>query len=138
MKLDIRQLEEDYLDTDDTIWTETDKVDKYKRAIRYGLDETEKRLILLYAYLGSQRGLAKLLRVSPATINRLLKVIREKIITNAKDYNYINTLADFDISSTNDTDAEEENTRPLQDTNGRGGESDNKRDSYHQPYKRTN
>ena len=81
----IRYLEEEYLSTDDTIWCEDEKLNAIKHKIMDRLNDTEKRLLLLYAEIGSQRKVAELLRVSPATINRIIKDIREKLNKEERD-----------------------------------------------------
>ena len=78
-RYNINDLELDYLTTDDTIFSESEEVDKYKHIIKDELTDTEKRLMLLYVHLASQRKVAQLLRVSPATINRLIREIQTKI-----------------------------------------------------------
>lgn len=85
-KIDIRELEEEYL-TEGGLFTEDEDIDKLKRIIKYHLSDTEKRLVLLYAHIPSQRQIAKMLQVSPSTINKIINDIREKIrnIKNHKD-----------------------------------------------------
>lgn len=51
---------------------------RLKKAV-WNLDEVEKRCLILYAELGSQREVAKRLKVSPATVNHLIKKIRDEI-----------------------------------------------------------
>lgn len=64
---------------------------RLKEAV-FNLPEVEKRCLILYAELGSQRDVAKRLGVSPATVNHLISKIREEI----RGY-YGNTLqSDFD------------------------------------------
>lgn len=81
----IRDLEEEYLSTDDTIWCQDETINAIKHNIKDRLNDTEKRLLLLYAEIGSQRKVAELLRVSPATINRIIKDIREKLNKEERD-----------------------------------------------------
>lgn len=50
-----------------------------KEVIFQDLTEIDRRIILLYAELGSQRKMGKLMGLSPASINKIIKQIREKI-----------------------------------------------------------
>ncbi len=81
----IRDLEEEYLSTDDTIWCQDETINAIKHNIKDRLNDTEKRLLLLYTEIGSQRKVAELLRVSPATINRIIKEIRDKLNKEERD-----------------------------------------------------
>lgn len=65
---------------DNSLFSEdTPEIYKLKKAL-FQLDEAHKRVMVMYAELGSQRKLAKALGVSPATVNHLLGDIREEII----------------------------------------------------------
>lgn len=65
---------------DQSIWqTEPDKVHKIKLAIAYRLTEVERRIILLYAELGSCKKLGKMLNVSASTAYLQVKQIQKKI-----------------------------------------------------------
>lgn len=53
-----------------------------KTVIFKDLTEIERRIILLYAELQSQRELGKIMGLSAATINKILKDIKKKIYDN--------------------------------------------------------
>lgn len=75
----IQQLNDEY-ELDDTIWnTDLPIVRRLKQIIFNDLSETDKRIILLYAELSSQRKVGKQLGVSTATINKQITNIRKKI-----------------------------------------------------------
>ena len=66
---------------DQSIWqADTDKVHKIKLVIAYRLNEVERRIILLYAELGSCKKLGKILNVSASTAYLQVKQIQKKII----------------------------------------------------------
>lgn len=53
-----------------------------KTVIFEDLTEVERRVILLYVELQSQRKLGKLMGLSAATVNKILKDIKKKIYDN--------------------------------------------------------
>ena len=66
---------------DQSIWqAEPDKVHKIKSVIAYRLTEVERRIILLYAELGSCKKLGNILNVSTSTAYLQVKQIQKKII----------------------------------------------------------
>lgn len=67
---------------DSSLFSEdTPEIYRLKKAV-FDLDEAHKRVMVMYAELGSQRQLAKALGVSPATVNHLVSEIRTEIIKN--------------------------------------------------------
>lgn len=80
----IEELLEDYA-PDNTIFSkEAPEVNKIKNIIYNDLDEVERRIIVLYAELGSLRKLGKELGVSASSAFLKIKSIKKKI-TNALD-----------------------------------------------------
>lgn len=78
-KIDIKALEEEYK-PNGSIWNEDDgKIHRLKTIVR-DLEETDKRIILLYAELQSQRKVAKLLGISTSLVNIKVNEIRRKIL----------------------------------------------------------
>lgn len=70
---------------DGSLFTEEDfRMTRLKNAI-FALEETEKRVFLLYCELQSQRKVAKKLGVSTATVNHCISGIRENIKNNYGD-----------------------------------------------------
>lgn len=77
-KIDIDKILEEYK-PDNSIFTEEDEhINKLKNII-YSLTEPEKRIILLYAELGTFRKLGKELGVSTSSAYLKIKDIRNKI-----------------------------------------------------------
>ena len=70
----IEEIMNDYLPTGD----EDDRMLEIKERVQR-LSEVERRVLLLYAELGSQRKLAKMLGFSVSKMNYVLKEIRNKI-----------------------------------------------------------
>lgn len=85
VKFNLSDLEEDYLTPDGTIFSEDEEMDKLKNVVRNELSDFEKRMILLYTEIGSQRKLARLLGCSPSTICKFIGQIRTKITEKLKD-----------------------------------------------------
>lgn len=76
---DIKEILETYSIDDDVFSNEEEWFSNVKDAVWNGLDETERRIILLYAELGNMRDTAKALKVSPSTIYIYVSKIRIKI-----------------------------------------------------------
>lgn len=76
----MKRILEDYLPDDDIMSEEEFRVNAIKHIIYDKLSETDKRVILLYAELGSQREVGRKLGVSASTVNILIKRIREDIL----------------------------------------------------------
>lgn len=81
-KVNIKEIFEEYSPSED-IFTE-DSTIELKRAIFEVLNETERRLILVYAELGNMRDTAAQFCCSPSLICKYVKDIREKIRKNIK------------------------------------------------------
>lgn len=76
----MKRILEDYLPDDDIMSEEEFRVNAIKHIIYDKLSETDKRVILLYAELGSQREVGRKLGVSASTVNILIKRIRKDIL----------------------------------------------------------
>ena len=74
-KINMEEILNNYLPSDD----DDDEMVKLKNIV-YHLSEADKRIILLYTELGSQRKVANILKVSTSTINNRIKEIRNKIL----------------------------------------------------------
>lgn len=85
VKFNLSDLEEDYLTADNTVFAEDEEMDKLKNVVKNELSDFEKRMILLYTEIGSQRKLASLLGCSPSTICKFISQIRTKITEKLKD-----------------------------------------------------
>lgn len=75
----ITEILEAYKPDTDIFSEESDLVRRVKFVVYNCLNEIDRRVILLYAELGTQRSLAKRLGVSVTTVNKLIKDIRKKI-----------------------------------------------------------
>lgn len=81
----IEDLEWEY-EPNNTIWDEdNNKMHHIKTIIFKDLTEMERTVLLLYSNNGSQRKVAKLLGVSPFTINGEIQKIRNKIKEKLKE-----------------------------------------------------
>lgn len=78
-EVDITEIEQDYYPYFDIFTEEQNKTYRLKYIVANQLSEVERRIILLYAELGSQREVAAKLGVSLATINIYITAIRKKI-----------------------------------------------------------
>lgn len=77
--MNYNEIEEEFKETSD-LFDETSQFDKVIKYIIFNkLSETERRIILLYAEIGNQRGCGKALGVSAATVNLEIKKIRQHI-----------------------------------------------------------
>lgn len=75
----IEEILEDYA-PDNTIFSkETPEINKIKNIIYNDLDEVDRRIIILYAELGSLRALGKELGVSASSAWLKIKSIKQKI-----------------------------------------------------------
>ena len=83
--INMKRILEDYLPDDDIMSEEEYRVNAIKHIIYDKLSETDKRVILLYAELGSQREVGRKLGVSASTVNILIKRIREDILKYFKN-----------------------------------------------------
>lgn len=84
--IDISNFEDEY-NLDNSIFsTDSPKFKKLLYIINNYLTPQEKHIILYYSECGKQDALAKKLGVSTATVNKIIKSIREKI----KEYYYDN------------------------------------------------
>ncbi len=78
--INMTRILQEYL-PDDSLFTEEDeRMLRLKHIIYDCLSETDKRVILLYAELGSQRDVGEKLGVSASTVNILIRKIRQKIL----------------------------------------------------------
>lgn len=78
-ELDIRAVESEYQPHFDIFTEEDNKTYQLKRIINE-LNDTDRRIMLMYTELQSQRKLGEALGVSTSTANILVKRIREEII----------------------------------------------------------
>jgi len=69
----------DYLPDDDIFSEEPELINRIKHIIYEKLSETDKRVLLLYAELSSQRKVGEKLGVSASTVNILIRKIRNRI-----------------------------------------------------------
>lgn len=76
----MKRILEEYLPDDDLFSVEDARMNALKHIIYEKLSETDKRVILLYAELGSQREVGRKLGVSASTVNILIKRIRNEIL----------------------------------------------------------
>ena len=65
-------------------WQDDDLQLRIRKLLSTDLNVIERRVLLLYAELGSLRKVAKVLNVSPTTVYYKLKDVREKILTLLK------------------------------------------------------
>ena len=78
--IDIEEILDDYRPDDDDIFNEdTEEMKKLKHIIYTDLDEVDRRVILLYAELGSLRKLGSILGVSASSAFLKIKTIKKKI-----------------------------------------------------------
>ena len=84
----MKRILEEYLPDDDLFSTEDERVNALKHIIYEKLSETDKRVILLYAELGSQREVGRKLGVSASTVNILIKRIRNEILKHLDNGNW--------------------------------------------------
>lgn len=83
--MNIREILKDY-EPNYTIFNEDeDYIHKIKHIIFNELSLTDRTIIVLYSELQSQRKVGKLLGVSSATVNSLIKNIRGTIINKLKE-----------------------------------------------------
>ena len=78
--INLNRILEDYQPDNDIFSEEDEVVAKLKDVIFNRLSEIDRRVILLYAELQSQRKVAKLLGVSASTVNILIRRIRKEIL----------------------------------------------------------
>ena len=78
--INMKRILEEYLPDDDLFSVEDERMNALKHIIYEKLSETDKRVILLYAELGSQREVGRKLGVSASTVNILIKRIRNEIL----------------------------------------------------------
>ena len=88
-KININEMEEQYLNLnkDDVMWADWQDDDlqlRIRKLLSTDLNVIERRVLLLYAELGSLRKVAKVLNVSPTTVYYKLRDVREKILTLLK------------------------------------------------------
>ena len=77
----------DYRPSDDGIFNaEDEEVRIIKDIIWHKLSEVDRRVLILYAELGSQRKLGDELGISASTCNKLIKEIRRKIYEHLDKY----------------------------------------------------
>lgn len=75
----MREILEEYRPNEDVFDPDSDTVRRLKFVIYNCLNEIDRRVILLYTELGTQRKLAAELGVSASTVNKLIKDIKRKI-----------------------------------------------------------
>lgn len=81
----MKRILEEYLPDDGLFSAEDERMNALKHIIYEKLSETDKRVILLYAELGSQREVGRKLGVSASTVNILIKRIRNEILKHLND-----------------------------------------------------
>lgn len=87
MKRKLKDIMTDYKKSDLGIFnTEPERVRIVKEIIWTKLSEVDRRVIILYAELGSQRKLGEELGLSASTCNKLIKGIRNKIYEYMDSY----------------------------------------------------
>lgn len=79
-KEEIKWILDTYRPNEDIFDEDSDRVRRLKFVIYNCLNEIDRRVVLLYAELGTQRALARELGVSASTVNKLLKEIKRKIL----------------------------------------------------------
>lgn len=80
--VNIKDIFEEYKENQDIFNEEEDNIINLKRIIWNVLDETERRIILLYTEIGNMRDTAKELGVSTSTLCIYVNKIRQKIKDN--------------------------------------------------------
>ena len=79
-KEEMKWILDTYRPNEDIFDEDSDRVRRLKFVIYNCLNEIDRRVVLLYAELGTQRKLARELGVSASTVNKLLKEIKRKIL----------------------------------------------------------
>lgn len=90
----IEQLEEDYAPNDDIFTEEDPKVNYIKHLVYEELSDPAKKILLLYAELGSLRKVGKYLGVSATTVYWYIKALRKTIKEKLKEYDTISPDTD--------------------------------------------
>lgn len=83
--INIDEIEEEYKPNESIFDDEDETTKKIKNIIFNELTDTERRIILLYSELESQRQVADKLRVSVTLANFVINDIRNKIITKLRE-----------------------------------------------------
>lgn len=78
--LNFKRIFEEYKPDTDIFTKDDELIGKLKDIIFNRLSEIDRRVILLYAEMHSQRKVARLLGVSPSTVNILIRRIRKEIL----------------------------------------------------------
>ena len=78
--INLSKILKDYEPDTDIFSEEPEVVSKLKDIIFHRLSEIDRRVIILYSELQSQRKVAKLLGVSASTVNILIRRIRKEIL----------------------------------------------------------
>lgn len=86
ININIKDILEEYKPDNDLFTEEDTKINILKNIIYNDLDEVERRIILMYAELGSLRKLGNTLSVSPSTALIKIREIRKHIETIWKQY----------------------------------------------------
>lgn len=76
-KIDFNSILEEYKEDNSIFSNESDQLRKIKYTIWHELDDTDRRILLLYSETGNMRDTAKMLRVSASTICLRVKKIRD-------------------------------------------------------------
>ena len=83
----LKDIMKDYSPSEEGIFnSEEDNIRIIKDIIWHKLSEVDRRVLILYAELGSQRKLGKELGLSASTCNKLIKDIRRKIYEHLDKY----------------------------------------------------
>lgn len=84
--IDIASILEEYAPDRSVFRDEGEKAHRTKVAVFRDLDETDRRIILVYAHLGNVRDTAEVFRVSSTTIWNRIRQIRERIKKTVGEY----------------------------------------------------
>lgn len=82
----LKDIMTDYKPIEGIFNEEPETVAVIKDIIWHRLSEVDRRIIILYAHLGSQRKLGKELGLSASTCNKLIREIRRKIYGHLDEY----------------------------------------------------
>lgn len=80
--IDFNEIYKEYAEDTSIFNNESDRVKSVKHILWNKLDETDKRILLLYCEMGNLRDAAKLLNVSASTLCLKIKKIREIFLEN--------------------------------------------------------
>lgn len=76
--IDIKELMLEYAENNDIFTDEDDKITKVKKILWHRLNETDRRIMMIYAETASLRTTAKIIGVSVCTIHHKIHQIQEE------------------------------------------------------------